>query len=110
MHIPTHYKLTEGDLHALAADCGVSAADVDRIIEASRARQPHQSTTDVVRVPLDRAGNITVRSIQLYGGERFGQPYHYLAEVVSLTTHSAFSRFLNRTGTRWLLRQPAFEY
>jgi len=108
--MPTYYKLTEGELHALATDCGVSAADVDRILEASRARTPGEFTAEVVKVPLDRAGNITVRSIHFYGGEHFGKPHHFLAEVVSLTTRSAFARFRNRTHTNWLLRQPSFEY
>lgn len=108
--MPYYHKLTEGELRALATDCGIEAADVDRILAASRARTPGQFADEVVKVPLNRAGTVQVRSIHFYGGEHFGKPHHFLAEVVSLTTNSCFSRFLNATRTRWLLRQPAFTY
>jgi hypothetical protein len=115
--IPEYYKLTENELRSLVTDCrespfahDVSDADVDRILEASRARTPGQFADEVVKVPLNRAGTVQVRSIHFYGGEHFGKPHHFLAEVVSLTTNSCFSRFLNATGTRWIRKRLSFTY
>lgn len=106
-----YHKLTEAELRRLLTNGLLKAEDADRIMAASRARTPGQFDRNVVRVPLNGAGSITVRSIHFYGGEHFGRPYAFLAEVVSLTTNSAFSRFLNLHGLRWVVtNRIAFTY
>lgn len=106
-----YHKLTETELRTLVSEGIVSEADANRIVAASRARTPGEFAKEVVKVPLDRQGNIQVRSIHFYGGENFNRPHHFVAEVVNLTTNSVFSRFLNRHGIRWVLtNRIAFTY
>ena len=107
---PIYYKLTEGELRSLVGDGLVTCEQVQDIVAASLARTPDRHADRVVSVPLNRAGTIEVRSIHFYGGENFGQPYRFLAEVVPVTTRSAFSRFLNARRLQWLTRRLAFTY
>ena len=110
--VSTYYhKLTADELARLVTIGMVKQDDADRIMAASRSRQPGQHADQVVRVPLNKAGSIEVRSIRFYGGEHSNRPYAFLAEVVSLTTNSAFSRFLNLHGLQWVVtNRIAFTY
>ena len=110
LHIPERYKLTEGELKSLVGEGLITTAQVQEIVAASLARTPGTHAENVVKVPLNKAGSITVRSIAFYGGEHFHKPYHFLAEVVPVTTHSAFSRFLNQNRLRWLTQRISFTY
>jgi len=108
--MPLRYKLTEAELRCLVGHRLVTPAQVQEIVAASLARTPGQHADHVVRVPLNGPGTIVLQSIRFYGGENFGQPYRFLAEVVPLTMHSAFSRFLNVHRLGWLTRRIPFTY
>ena len=110
LFIPERYKLTEGELRSLVGDGLVTPAQVQDITAASLARTPGKHAEYVVKVALNGPGTIVLQSIAFYGGENFGQPHHFVAEVVPLTTHSAFSRFLNAHHLRWLTWRIAFTY
>jgi len=94
-----YWKLTEADLRAL-----VSAADAERILTAAAERKPNKVARNMVSVPLNKPGTIRVQNVHFYGGENFGEPYHFPAEITCATTASAFSRFIRRRGLR--LRIP----
>lgn len=88
-----YWKLTEADLRAL-----VPEADAARIRAAAAKRKPNKFARKVVSVPLNRPGTIRVQNVHFYGGENFGQPYHFPAEITCATTASAFSRFVRQRG------------
>jgi len=95
-----YWKLTEPELRAL-----VSPDDAERILAAAKRRRPGRFARTVVDVPLNGPGTIRVQNVHYYGGENFGQPYHFPAEITCKTTPAAFSRFVNRRGLR--LRLPS---
>ena len=84
------WKLTEAELRAL-----LPAADAERILAAARKRPPGTFADKPVRVNLNRPGTIWVQNVHYYGGEHFGKPYHFPAEITCATTGSAFSRCVN---------------
>lgn len=94
-----YWKLTEAELRAL-----IPAADAERILAAARKRKPGRFARKVVAVPLNKPATIRVQNVHYYGGENFGKPYYFPAEITCATTGSAFSRFVNRRGLR--LRTP----
>jgi hypothetical protein len=89
-----YWKLTETELRALVP------ADAERILAAAAKRKPGKFARKVVSVPLNGPGTIHVQNVHYYGGENFGKPYHFPAEITHNTTRSAFSRFVNRKGLR----------
>ena len=94
-----YYKLTETELRKLLP----TAADY--ILTAAAKRKPGKFARKVVRVPLNGPGTIWVQNTHFYGGENFGEPYAFPAEITHNTTNSAFSRFINREGLQ--LRIPS---
>jgi hypothetical protein len=88
-----NYKLTEMDLRNL-----LPAADAKRIITAAAKRKPGKRARRIVRVFLNKARTVWVQNVQYYGGENFGEPYRFPAEIRYATTESAFSRCINRLG------------
>jgi hypothetical protein len=107
MHHGYNWKLTEERLRAL-----VPAADANRIIAASKARKPNEWAECIERFPLNKRGTVWVQSVQFYGGEHFGEPYHFVAEIRHTTTDSAFSACVNRfpVARAVVRRQIAFTY
>ena len=100
-----NYKLTRGELAAL-----VPAAEAKRIVEAAKARKPGKWARRIVTVALNRAKTVWVQNVRFYGGEHFGKPYHFPAEIRYATTESAFSRCLHRLGLQQLRRRIPFTY
>ena len=94
VHGGYNYKLTEAKLKAL-----VPAADAERIVAAT-TRKPGKWARRIVSVPLNRVKTVWVQNVQYYGGEHFGEPYHFPAEIRHATTESAFRRCVNRLGLR----------
>jgi len=85
-----YYKLTATELEALVP------ADAACILRVAAERKPGKFAREVVRVPLNKAGTIWVQNTHYYGGENFGEPYHFPAEICHVTTNSAFIRFVNK--------------
>ena len=90
-----YWKLTTATLKTL-----VSPADAERILAAAAKRKPGKFADEFVQVPLNKAKTIWVQNVHYYGGENFGKPYEFPAEITHNTTRSAFSRFVNRKGLR----------
>jgi hypothetical protein len=95
-----NYKLTEAELRHI-----FPAADVSRIVVASKERKPGKWAKRIVKVALNKAKSVWVQNVQFYGGEHFGEPYHFPAEIRYATTESAFRRCVNRLNVR-RLRMP----
>jgi hypothetical protein len=105
VHGGYNYKLTEAKLKAL-----VPAADAERIVAAAAKRKPGKWARRIVSVALNKAKTVWVQNVQFYGGEHFGEPYHFPAEIRYATTGSAFHRCLNRLGLQFLYRRIPFTY
>jgi hypothetical protein len=101
VHSGRNYKLTEKELRAL-----IPAADAERIVTAAKARKPGKWARRIVSIALNRVKSVWVQNVQYYGGENFGEPYHFPAEIRYATTESAFHRCINRLGLR--LRIPFY--
>jgi hypothetical protein len=99
VHAGYNYKLTADELAAL-----VPAADAERIVAAAAKRKPGKWARRIVSVALNKAKTVWVQNVQFYGGEHFGEPHHFPAEIRYATTESAFRRCVNRLGLR--LRMP----
>jgi len=95
VHGGYNYKLTEARLRGL-----LPAADAERIVAAAGKRKPGKWARRIVSVPLNRVKTVWVQNVQYYGGEHFGEPYHFPAEIRHATTESAFRRCVNRLGLR----------
>ena len=95
VHGGYNYKLTEARLRGL-----LPAADAERIVAAATKRKPGKWARRIVSVPLNHAKTVWVQNVQYYGGEHFGEPYHFPAEIRHATTESAFRRCVNRLGLR----------
>ena len=90
-----NYKMTAAQLRAL-----VTPTDFVRIVAAAKIRKPGKWAKHIVRVALNKVGTVWVQNVQFYGGENFGQPHHFLAEIRYATTESAFRHCINRLGLR----------
>ena len=88
-----NYKLTETELLAI-----VPAEEFQRIMFAANQRAPGQYAKHMVFVYLNKAETVWVQNVNFYGGEHFGKPYHFPAEIRHNTTESAFRRCTNRLG------------
>jgi hypothetical protein len=75
----------------------VSIENTGRIVERSGKRKPFRFDHNPVVVFLNKAKTIWVQSIHFYGGENFGEPYCFLAEITHKTSNSAFRRWINRS-------------
>lgn len=95
VHGGYNYKLTESRLRDL-----LPAADAERIVAAAAKRKPGKWARRIVSTPLNLAKTVWVQNVQYYGGEHFGEPYHFPAEIRHATTESAFRRCVNRLGLR----------
>lgn len=85
------WKLVEAELRQIVPN------DVaDAIVAMSKKRKPGKRAISPLRHYLNKPKTIWVQSIRFYGGENFGEPYYFLAEIKAITTRSAFSRFANR--------------
>ena len=95
VHGGYNYKLTEARLRGV-----LPAADAERIVAAAAKRKPSKWARRIVSVPLNHAKTVWVQNVRYYGGEHFGEPYHFPAEIRHATTESAFRRCVNRLGLR----------
>lgn len=89
-----YYKLTTAELKALLP------VDAERILAAAAKRKPGKHARKVVSVPLNGPATIWVQNVHFYGGENFGEPDAFPAEITHNTTAAAFSRFVNRHNFR----------
>ena len=85
------YKLNDAQLRAL-----VPPDVADRIIALAEKRKPGKFARKVERYALNGPGTIWVQNVNYYGGEHFGEPYCFTAEIRYFTTRSAFARCVNR--------------
>ena len=110
--MPWYWKLTESETLSLIHDFPglISQEDVLRILAASLAREPRQFAEKTERQYLNKAKTIWVQSIHFYGGEHFGKPNYYTAEITHTTTNSAFSRWLNQNNLHFLRHKMPFTY
>ena len=99
------WKLKESELAHF-----VSRNDAKRIVERSLLRKPLTRDNTPVQIFLNPAKTIWVQSIQFYGGEHFGEPYCFVAEISHRTTRSAFSRWVNRCPYPEVVGRIAFTY
>jgi hypothetical protein len=92
-------NMTTAYLHKLKPDelaRFLSADTVKMIVDRSMKRKPGKFDHNPVKVYLNKPKTIWVQSIHYYGGENFGEPYCFVAEITHRTTQSAFRRWINR--------------
>jgi len=100
MRAEGYWKLTEEDLDRLVELKLISSAKRNDIINASKARHPGRFANEIEMEWLNNAKTIRLQSIHFYGGENFGNPHHWVAEIVAFTTCSALRSFLNKYKLR----------
>lgn len=93
-----YWKLTEAELRALVP------ADAERIMAAARKRKPGRFARKIESAPLNGPGTVRVQNVHYYGGEHFGEPFHFPAEITCATSGSAFQRCVNRLAREGRLR------
>jgi len=96
MRADGYWKLTEADLKSLVVKGLIDQSTLEEIIRTSQARHPDRHADQMKSVWLNKSETIRLQSIHFYGGENFGQPFHWQAEIVAFTTHSALTQFFNR--------------
>lgn len=102
-HNTSHYcyKISGAELRALVGD-----AQAEQIEVFAKRRKAGKRAKATMFVLLNKAGTIAVQNVNFYGGENFGEPYHWLAEVTYTTTYSAFRRWAKRKLPALLQRTP----
>lgn len=104
----TYWKLTKEDIMELFDKQMLSFDQANSLMIQSKARpSPRQFDDNIVRYWLNKSKTIEITSIHFYGGEHFGEPYHWLAEIVSHTDRSHTTKFFNQHG---LGPYPVFTY
>lgn len=105
MHSEYWFKLKEAELVRF-----VNEKDHLRILYRSLQREPGKHDPKAVVVFLNKARTIWVQSIHFYGGEHFGQPYCFVAEIGNKTTNSAFVRWARRCPMPGVFGRVSFTY
>ena len=106
------YKLTKKELGKLV-DKDIISEDIAIALKtASLKREPGKfaKKQDKVKFPFNPSGGSNITSINYYGGEHFGKPYCFLAEIVVYGSHDNFHRFLKEKGIEWILDRVVFTY
>ena len=88
------YKLTESELDRMAFRGVITPDQRDLLIKASKMREPNYYNHSRFQIGMNKRGTIMLNSIIKNGGEIFGEPYHFLAEIKHTTTPSVFHRFM----------------
>lgn len=96
-----YFKLTEKDLNLLQGKNLITQIQKEQLINQSKKRIPGQFDRNPFYIWLNKSETVRLSSIHFYGGEHFGEPYYWIAEIQSFTTNSHFSRWLNRYGLRY---------
>ena len=91
-----YYKLTEKDMKRLVEKNLITEEDMESVMKNSLKRNPREYIENPFKLFLNKATTIVLQSIHFYGGENFNKPHYFLGEIQSLTTRSAFSRFVNK--------------
>ena len=99
-----NYKLSKINLLDMAAVGILESDEAWAIVAAASEREPNKWAEKVEKVYLDNAGKIWVQNVAFYGGEHFGEPYYFVAEIRHKTSNSAFSRWWNREMPYWIKR------
>ena len=105
-----YYKLSEAELDLLATKGLLTPEQVAQVKAQSLAREPGTFDRQPLRFWLNKAQSIYVQSIHYYGGEHFGKPHHFLAEIGHCTTHSHLSGFMHRNGLDPIFDRIPFTY
>ena len=89
------YKLIESELDRMVYRGVISMEQRDLLIRTSKLRKPNCYAKNQFQIVMNQCGTIKINSINRYGGEDFGRPFHFLAEIVHNTTPSVFTRFMH---------------
>lgn len=89
------YKLTELELDRMAFRGVISFEDRDLLIKTSRLREPGYYASRRYQMAMNGRGTIMLNSVNFNGGETFGEPHHFLAELTHTTTPGVFNRFIH---------------
>jgi hypothetical protein len=105
-----YFKLTGAELYMLYQKRLITLTNFEEIMYSSQNREPKTFNKNMVCAYLNKPQTIWVQSIHFYGGEHFGEPYYYKAEIRHTTTGSAFSRFLNKHDLQFIKIKMPFTY
>lgn len=97
----TYFKLDEIEIKKLFDKQILSYDQCAALMQRSKDRPVTNNPIgefdeNVLRYWLNPSKTIEITSIHFYGGEHFGEPYHWLAEIVSHTDRSHTTRFFNQ--------------
>ncbi len=90
-----YFKLTREDIIKLFDKQLLSFDQANALIVRSKARPLDEIDENAVKYWLNKSKTIEISSIHYYGGEHFGDPYHWLAEITSHTDQSHTTKFFN---------------
>ena len=95
-----YYKLKLEDIQDLQEKGIICVQHVDAVIAASQLRKAGKFAEPKHRFKLaiNQAKTIFLNSINFYGGENFGDPYCFLAEITHNTSPSAFTKFMRQNS------------
>lgn len=91
-----YLKLTASEVVGLASCNLITKEQAGQILARSLLRAPGKFDSSPVKFWLNKPKTVWIQSIGFYGGENFGQPYYFRAEISHCTTESAFSRFSHK--------------
>lgn len=98
------YKLKESDLFNLFEKKLITLEEYEKIKLVAGSRIPDTFLEDKLvkenRVYLNKAKTVYIQPVHFYGGESFGEPHHWIAEIQGFT-NTGLTRFFNKNSLRF---------
>jgi hypothetical protein len=91
------YKLTEQELDRMTYRGIITPSQRDILINVSKEREPGYYSNSRYQLGLTPNGSVMLNSVIYNGGESFGEPYHFVAEITHDLTPIRFKNFMKVT-------------
>jgi hypothetical protein len=92
------YKLTEAELDRMTLRGLLSFKQRDLLVETSKLRLPNTPAQQRFQMALHWRGTVMLNSINTNGGDKFNEPYHFVAEITHTLTPRFFKKFMEFNG------------
>jgi hypothetical protein len=94
-----YYKLKKEDIDHLVQIGVLKIHERNYLLSASKEREPG-TFAKTQKIYLNKARTVYIQNIHFYGGESFGKPYYWLAEISGFTK-TGLTRFFNQHRLRY---------
>jgi hypothetical protein len=88
------FKLTGAELDRMVFHGLITSAQRNLLEFTSKLREPNKPAAQRFQVSLGYRGDVILNSINRDGGEKFNEPYHFLAEITHELTPRRFKNFM----------------